>query len=430
MLGNRHLRAQPLFVPILILLVLVTASCGRREPSFAPGSLSVQSDPPGAAILIDGLDTGQVTPFTFAELEAGSYEVTVALPSFVPAPASRLIEIQPLSDQTTTFALSQTGLQIESDPPGALIIVDGQPTGLVTPAVVPGVTAGIHEVGLELSGYRIFPSSRLVEIPAGEVVTVPASSFLVRSARTVLMEGFTNIFCNGCPEMSQDLHALQLSEGFGTDRALTIKYSMSWPLLIDPHYQYNISDNDGRLEYYGPQNLWALPSLYRDGVMVGSPGNPPDLQGMKNAVAENLQADPGFLIDVTADLSDRSVPATVTLTALDRDVDLGGYSLLVALVQSRVDYSEPPVQPNLGETTFYWVLRDMADEQPSLPSLEAAVPRVFELQLARDDWDTATIEVIAFVQHDQDHSIIQAGSTMVTPLSQAPGAVIDEGNTR
>ena len=56
--------------------------CGREAPVYAPGAISVTSVPPGAAILFDGVDTGEITPHTFADLPANRYRVTVSLPAY------------------------------------------------------------------------------------------------------------------------------------------------------------------------------------------------------------------------------------------------------------------------------------------------------------------------------------------------------------
>ncbi len=401
--------------------------CGREAPYFAPATLTVTSVPAGAAIFLDGEDTGQTTPFTFEDLDSGSYEVTVELDGFVSSPGSELVQLAPLAERELSFTLSSTGLQIASDPAGAAIFLDGRDTGQVTPASLAGITPGTHLLHLELAGHHVFPAAMELDVPEGQVLDIPAASFLIRADHTVLCEGFTNIYCNGCPQLSADLHDMQADPEFGPQRVVILKYSMQWPLVTDPHYQYNTAENDARLFYYGFANISALPSLYVDGAMAGSAGNPPDMQGIKDAVTADLDPAPGFLIDVTADVSGLTVPVTVTLTALDGAVDLTGKALRVSLVQSEVDYPEPPVEPNLGETTFYWVFRDQAPDITGLGIIAPATPVDFQTTLTRDDWDPATVEVIAYVQDDADQAILQAGSTMVTPVAAFAPANPQEG---
>jgi hypothetical protein len=75
------------------------------------------------------------------------------------------------SRRPTTTADSSTltgGLRIESRPPGAFITVDGNPTGLSTPAVLEGLKAGRQlQIDLHLAGFQ--PASSDVAVRAGTV---------------------------------------------------------------------------------------------------------------------------------------------------------------------------------------------------------------------------------------------------------------------
>jgi serine/threonine-protein kinase len=66
-------------------------------------------------------------------------------------------------------AIEQVGVRVESTPPGAAISVGGEPTGLVTPATLTGLTASRIEIRLELAGYE--PKLATVEVPASGIVT-------------------------------------------------------------------------------------------------------------------------------------------------------------------------------------------------------------------------------------------------------------------
>lgn len=63
-------------------------------------------------------------------------------------------------------------MQVLSRPAGANVIVDGQLIGQ-TPLLLPGVTAGAHDVRLELEGFRPWATS--VEIRPGVRARVAAS---------------------------------------------------------------------------------------------------------------------------------------------------------------------------------------------------------------------------------------------------------------
>src|SRR5947207_15224019 len=62
-------------------------------------------------------------------------------------------------------------VQIESDPPGALVELDGVPRGR-TPLRIPGVSRGSHAVRLRLEGYRDLIRGVRVDGDRGERYTL------------------------------------------------------------------------------------------------------------------------------------------------------------------------------------------------------------------------------------------------------------------
>ncbi len=71
------------------------------------GSMEVTSTPAGAAIWIDGQDTGKVTPFTFVR-GVRTYEVVVKKPCYT-VPVSRIMTVSPISPTTVDFTLASDG---------------------------------------------------------------------------------------------------------------------------------------------------------------------------------------------------------------------------------------------------------------------------------------------------------------------------------
>jgi hypothetical protein len=70
-------------------------------------------------------------------------------------------------------------LEIRSDPPGAHVFIDGSPSGLRTPAVLTGLSAGSSvQVGLDKPGYE--PITEQVKLADGQTRIV--SLTLRRSA--------------------------------------------------------------------------------------------------------------------------------------------------------------------------------------------------------------------------------------------------------
>lgn len=138
------------------------------------GTLSVASVPAGAHVLVDGADTGKVTPVTLPDVAPGSHGIALRLLGYeegrqmVSVIAGSVSTVQlKLSKQPDTSSPSAlptkpltdsepvqaaTTLRVTSLPASAAIVLDGKESGRQTPATLT-VAAGSHMVGVRLAGY-------------------------------------------------------------------------------------------------------------------------------------------------------------------------------------------------------------------------------------------------------------------------------------
>ena len=397
-------RVLPVCLALLGLMLL--ASCGAEAPTFEPGNIVVTSDPPGAAIFLDDEDTGFFTPDTLTNLEPSTYKVTVELGDYVSKPDTVSVDLKPLDTLPVYFSLSRTGFSIGS-PVGARILVDDSDTGKIVPAAVAGLDPGTVMVSLELDGYLVLPDQFEVTILDTTITEIPDDTFTTRSKKTVILEGFSNVSCPPCPQMTDNLVEMAAKPEFTSDRMLFIEFSVSWPELTDPFFLANPTENADRYTQY---QVLGAPDLYVDGVRQA---NALDAAAMENSVLVALESDPGFLVDVIADFSSSTVPVSVTLEPF-RDVDLTGHVLFVAIYEIEI-VIEPAPGIN-GQTVFHHVFRDRLDTLPELGALTAGNHQHFEVTLNRGSAAPEDYVAIAFVQHDVNYTILQAGSTMTLAL--------------
>ena len=223
--------------------------------------------------------------------------------------------------------LPETGLLVDSNPQGAAILLDGKDTSEVTPHTFTGLPVGDVEISLDLPGYLMVPATYTASVTEGDTVRVAADTFTARAQRLVLLEGFANINCIPCPQLTENLLLLTTQDGYGVDRVAFVEFASFFPNFRDPFYRNAQSHNDARAGFYG---IGAAPALIVDGVLQTSPT---DYALMVSAVDDALLMDPGILVDVTADLGAADVDIAVEITAF-RDVDLSGHSLYVAIFQN------------------------------------------------------------------------------------------------
>jgi serine/threonine protein kinase len=142
--------------------------------SLAKG-IYISSQPPGADVFINGAKQSGQTPVTLP-LAPGQYNLVLRLQGYEPYAGGIQVKdnIQtllnvPLSEKSASRV---AWAQVDTNPKGAEIIVDGTSTGQFTPARVQ-VSAGLHTVTLRLAGFQ--QAKRTVQVSEGGTVTVDES---------------------------------------------------------------------------------------------------------------------------------------------------------------------------------------------------------------------------------------------------------------
>ena len=126
---------------------------GKVVPVSDRIKMRFTSKPEGASVQIDGLTSAAwTTPFTASDLKLGAHTVVFTKQGY--AEETRKLELN-RSSSLYHINLSPviTSVSVSSNPPGADIEIDGNPTGKVTPARV-AVAAGEHRIVVHLAGYR------------------------------------------------------------------------------------------------------------------------------------------------------------------------------------------------------------------------------------------------------------------------------------
>ncbi|MGA3099582.1 MAG: PEGA domain-containing protein [Bryobacteraceae bacterium] len=111
---------------------------------------SIQSDPPGALVVVDG--AVKCTAPCLIALAPGRHTLKAQLARH--RDTLKIFEVaknSPSSSVLVTLEAQEGFLDVVSDPPGALVFLDGQPTGQRTPGRF-RLPAGEHDVGIEVDG--------------------------------------------------------------------------------------------------------------------------------------------------------------------------------------------------------------------------------------------------------------------------------------
>src|SRR5262245_55343360 len=154
-----------------VAFALTRVSWSRGAAAATPtGRLTVVTRPAGAQLTVDGADRG-VTPLAMS-LDAGDHVVTVRLGQeerVIPVTVGAGADIMRDLELTTAVPREVFGqLSIGTDPPGARVTVDGQPSG-TTPMTLDHLTVGEHAVAVASATGT---AERRVTIAAGQAASV------------------------------------------------------------------------------------------------------------------------------------------------------------------------------------------------------------------------------------------------------------------
>ncbi len=157
---------KELYLPENRIVEIKSNSYSKERVELTPnyGRLEISSDPPGAMLWINNKNLGK-TPYTAEQYTAGAYSFRMIREMYYDT--SGTLKIEPGGEFVQTFKLKPQfgGARIDSDPSGAQVSIDGQPTG-TTPVIREQLASGRHIVKFEKEYYFEYETS--IEIEDGK----------------------------------------------------------------------------------------------------------------------------------------------------------------------------------------------------------------------------------------------------------------------
>jgi hypothetical protein len=147
-----------------------------KIPVTPTGTVYLAVSPPGAEVMIDGIQRGVVGPsgiLVLRDVKAGNRYLSIHQEGYQDITELSHIEANMENNVRLTMTPLTTGsVRVTSDPAQASVTLNGAPAG-ITPVTVPNVTAGQIDVRLSLPGYQDWTGT--TDLQAGKTSEVSAT---------------------------------------------------------------------------------------------------------------------------------------------------------------------------------------------------------------------------------------------------------------
>ena len=227
--------------------------------------------------------------------------------------------------------------------------------------------------------------------------------------RLVLFENQTNTSCPNCPPADQLID--QLVQQYG-DYFAVVTYHAWWPGINDPYYQYDISENTNRIQYYPPEDGYRYtPYGFVDGIYRGYNYN----QWLNWLMARYDEPSP-LEITLNGSYDQGMHQGSLHIAAHATDpITLQNLRIRIALTESSIYWRAPN-----GVQYHNYTMRDMI---PTAEGLALNISQGQTMEFDQDftvptDFDVSECTIVAWVQADgSNYEVLQAAKEDVLALS-------------
>lgn len=236
-----------------------------------------------------------------------------------------------------------------------------------------------------------------------------------QTAQPVMLEHFTNASCTACQMVNSGFNAFTSQHA---DSLVVLNYHTSWP-GIDPLNTGATSVVGARAAYYG---VSVAPILIANGSEVatcdGYWDGAPACYGVSN-LASQYVAQGDFDITISAGLNVDLNVVSILVHVIAHGEQAGDHRLRVVMAESAADFCTS--QGSNGDTHFEHIVRGMAtttlgEDLPDLIADGTDLQYLYTVSVPSGFVDVTKMEIVAFVQDDNDKSIKQVKLQNVASL--------------
>jgi hypothetical protein len=389
-------------------MLLFLFACGIKQPVEPPdttltvGYILVNSQPQGARIFLDNINTGLFTPDTLDSVTTGIHKINVFRSGYTNLSGSIQVLVTKDSAARAEFTLQKMQQSIRipvvTSPDSAEIWINDAFTGQYTPDTLL-VEAGVYPISAKKNGFQDYVWEAITVSDTIVSDTLPALQSALEIRQTVMMESFGNVSCQPCTTAAQNLEQF-ISEHAGDAYAL-MEYYAYWPKADDPLYKESPNDVKERLNYY---SVFTLPTLKLNGSKTSdaSQYNSIESDYREQAGAQNTP----LAISLTRSLDGGVLKVAASVYDYNNLLVNQQLRLFVAVAEDSIHYASPPGDNGLKD--FNFVFRNFLSSRKGdvLNATDAPVKMRYQFAWP-GNLDYSNSKIIAFIQDITTKQIIQ-----------------------
>ncbi|MCF7810567.1 PEGA domain-containing protein [bacterium] len=144
------------------------------------GSLHIETTPSGATVSFNNLPVPGSTPLTLTDQPTGTHFIRIEKDGYVSLEETVTIEKDKTVTKTFSLQKEYAGLKVTSDPPGAVVFLDGDRLG-TTPLELNDLTPGEGMLTVSNNGFE--PNTQLIRLTSDKIQSI--SVFLIKQTGSI-----------------------------------------------------------------------------------------------------------------------------------------------------------------------------------------------------------------------------------------------------
>lgn len=208
-------------------------------PKEKKGSIFIASDPAGAQIFLDSINTGKITPDSIIDIAAGDHKITLKKNNYIDT--TLIVTVQEDQAVSKSITLSPViirgNIYLDSQPGGAQIYINGNNTSKTTPDTLSNYPVGTYSITLKKNSYR------------DTTFQITVIGYLTVSKKVTLTSITGSIFIQSNPS-GADIYLSDKSTGTTTPDTIknlvtgTYKITLKYPEYNDTTFYADVKQNE------------------------------------------------------------------------------------------------------------------------------------------------------------------------------------------